>query len=554
MVVIDGVVASGVTLMAIVRLAARTGAVVDVLTCHSTHEGALALARWADRLGVTLTLHVGHVSGALNHKYYAVDPDARDRLVLGDVGDTISPLVTGPDDLAMSAPDPPEQNVTTAVRPSEGRGEAFDRYFSLGERGSTWRREVLAGASTFMALSYIVVVNPAILAQGGIPRSAAFAATAVIGGLATVVMGLWARLPFAVAPGMEMNAIVAVSVVGTLGYTWPQALGMVFWSGVAMLLVSALRLREAVIDAIPPQTRPALTAAVGVFIGLIGLQIAGLVRTADGHLSGFGDAGSPAAWAMYIGLGTALVLDRLGVRSLAALGGIAVAAVYLAVRGVTGDADRFHLDDSLSALFRFDLGIVTDPRAWSVILVLFALDFFGSIAKVVGLSTRTPLQDRTGHVPGMRQALLTDAGATVAGSAVGSSSFVVFVESAVGIRAGARTGIAAVVTGTLLLGCLVLGPVLTYVPVEATTGTLLFVAVRMVAAVRPRGDDRLHLAVTGTAIAVTVATLAIDQAMAAAFVVCLAADAFARRRPHPVLLVTTALLVGSIVIQYLGPT
>lgn len=244
---------------------------------------------------------------------------------------------------------------------------------------------------------------------------------------------------------------------------------------------------------------------MGIFIGLIGLQIAGVVRTSDGRLSGFGDATSPSALAAYIGLGTALVLDRLGGRSFAALGGMGVAALYLAGRGVISDAGRFDKSAGLSALFHFDLGIVTDPRAWSVVLVLFALDFFGSIAKVVGLSNDNPLLDGAGRVPGMRQALLTDSGATMAGSAVGSSSFVVFVESAVSVRAGARTGIAAVVTGVLLLACLVLGPVLPdrqhchpvpqprLTPVQETTVTYDDVPTLAESVQQPDGvPERLH--------------------------------------------------------------
>lgn len=434
--------------------------------------------------------------------------------------------------------------------PAAGHG-AVDRYFSLSARGSTWRREILAGASTFLALSYIVIVNPAILGQGGIPHAAAFFATAAVGGLATIAMGLWARLPFAVAPGMEMNAMIAFSVVGTLAYTWPQALGMVFWSGVAMLAVSLLRLREIVINAIPPQLRSALAAAVGAFIGLVGLQIAHLVRTSDGRLSGLGDWTAAPAVAMYIGLGVTLLLDALGARAAAVLGGIASAALYCAVADIQTGAVHNGVHGSGAALFRFDLGVIADPRAWSVILVLFALDFFGSIAKVVGLSAHTPLQDDRGQVPGMRQALLVDA-ATVAGSATGSSSFVAFVESAVGIRAGARTGIAAVVTGLLLFSCLFLGPVLVHVPVEATTGALVFVAVKMLIARRPHGADRLDLTVAATAVAVTVATLAIDQAMAAAFVVCVVAIVISRRRPHPALWVTALVLIASVVLQYLN--
>nr|WP_272921567.1 NCS2 family permease [Streptomyces sp. SID8354] len=431
----------------------------------------------------------------------------------------------------------------------------------MSTRGSTWRREIAAGISTFLALSYIVVVNPAVLGQAGIPHAAAFFATAAVGGLATIAMGLWARLPFAVAPGMEMNAMIAFSVVGTLAYTWPQALGMVFWSGVAMLAVSLLRLREAVINAIPPQMRSALAAAVGTFIGLVGLQIAHLVTTSHGRLSGLGDWTGPPAIALYLGLTTALVLDALGAPAAAILGGITAAAVYCAFAGIRTQTLHDSVQGSGAALFRFDLTVIADPRAWSVILVLFALDFFGSIAKVVGLSAHTPLQDAQGKVPGMRQALLVDAGATVAGSAAGSTSFVAFVESAVGIRAGARTGIAALVTGLLLLSCLFLSPLLAHVPVEATTGALVFVAVKMLTTphpdradrpVRPDRAHRLDLAVTATAVAVTLATLAIDQAMAAAFLVTTAASILGRRRPHPALWVTTTVLTASVLLQYLN--
>ncbi|MGW6873524.1 NCS2 family permease [Streptomyces xanthophaeus] len=452
----------------------------------------------------------------------------------------------------MTRPGSPGSGPELLSRETAAVPGAVDRYFSLTARGSTWQREVFAGTSTFLALSYIVVVNPAILSEGGIPHAAAFFATAAVGGIATVAMGLWARLPFAVAPGMEMNAMIAFSVVGTLAYTWPEALGMVFWSGVAMLVVSVLRLREAVIDAIPAELRAALAASVGAFIGLVGLQIAHLVRTSDGRLSGFGDWTAPPAVALYIGLAVALVLDALGARAAAVLGGIAASALYCVLAGIHAAAAAGSVEGGGAALFRFDLGVIADPRAWGLILVLFALDFFGSIAKVVGLSANTPLQEADGKVPGMRQALLVDAGATVAGSAAGSSSFVAFVESAVGIRAGARTGLAAVVTGLLLFSCLFLAPVLAHVPVEATTGALVFVAVKMLTARRPEASGRLGLAVTVTALAVTVVTLAIDQAMAAAFVVCALAGLSGRRRPRPALWVTTLLLVAAVALQYLN--
>jgi adenine/guanine/hypoxanthine permease len=424
----------------------------------------------------------------------------------------------------------------------------LDRYFSVSQRGSNLKREIVAGVSTFLALSYIVVVNPAILSSAGFPRAAAFLATALIGGLATIAMGLLARLPFAVAPGMEMNALVAVSVVGALGFTWQQALGMVFWSGVAMLLVSAFKLRQAVIDAIPERARFALAVAVGVFIGMVGLENAGIAITSGGHLSQLGSLTSPGAWALYIGLATALIVERSRWRPVAVIASVVVAALYCRLAAIHSTPTK-SASGSGAALFHFDLGIVAHPGAWSIILVLFALDFFGSIAKVVALTNDTAIQ-RDGQVPGMPQALLTDAGATVAGSAVGSTSFIVYVESSVGIRAGARTGIAAITTGVLLLLCLFLGPVLTYVPTQAVTGTLAFVAVRMIVAGTPRNRDAATIAVVSLTGLAAVATLAVDQAMAVAFVLCLALDLVRHRRPHAVFAVATVLLCATTILQH----
>nr|MDT0660737.1 NCS2 family permease [Micromonospora sp. DSM 115978] len=431
------------------------------------------------------------------------------------------------------------------------RVATWDRHFQLTERGSTLPVEVLGGVSTFLALSYIVVVNPAILAEGGVPREAAFFATAVLAGLATIAMGVWARLPFAVAPGMEMNALVAFSVIGVLGFTWQEALGLVFWSGIAMIIVTVLKLRQAVIDAIPAHMRVGLAAAVGVFIGLIGLQIAGIVTVTDGRITGLGSLTSTAAIACYLGLAVALAADRLGLR-IAVLASIAVASVYAAVVGLTDPAPIGGAGEWLAAMFALDLTAILDPRAWSVVLVLFALDFFGSVAKVLGLSARTTIV-ADGTVPGMREALLVDGTATTAGAVAGSTSYVAYVESAVGIRAGARTGIASVVTGLLLIACLVATPVLTYIPVQATTGALLFVAVRMVPSVAElRAMPGLESATLAVMVLVTVATSAIDQAMLAGFLMALAGCAVRRIRPNPVMVVTTVLLTLSVVLQYIS--
>lgn len=421
--------------------------------------------------------------------------------------------------------------------------DRVDGYFGIGASGSTVRTEVLGGLSTFLAMSYIVLVNPAILAKGGFPWYAAFVATALISGLATVAMGLWARLPFAVAPGMEINALVVFSVIGAHGFTWQQALGLVFWSGVLMIAVTAAGLRGRVVDAIPEEVRPGLVLSVGAFVGLVGLKVAGLVGGGPWPQA----LVAPSAIALYLGFGVACVLHLLGVR-VAVLAGIVVAAGYCALAGLR--ADPLQTGAPTAALFDLDLSVLFSPVSLGLVLVLFALDFFGSVAKFVGLSENTPIQ-RDGAVPRLEQALHVDGVATVAGAAAGSTSFVTFVESGVGIRAGARTGLAAVVTGVLLLCCLAFAPLLGWLPAAAASGALLFVAFSTLPApARIRSSGGFAL-VTGLVMAVlTVLTSALDQALLAGLLLHVGRDLMRRKRPDTTVLVVAGLLVVSVALQY----
>lgn len=423
----------------------------------------------------------------------------------------------------------------------------LEAHFELRERGSSVRTEVLGGLSTFLAMSYIVLVNPVILAKGGIPWEAAFLATAVVSGLATLAMGLWARLPFAVGPGMEINALVVLSVIDGAGFTWQQALGLVFWSGVLMVAVTGFGWRSRVIDAIPAEVRSGLLLSVGVFIAVVGLKVSGLL---DGSQPWPRALGSHDAIALYLGLGVTVVLSLLRVR-VATLIGILTAAVYLLATGLRPAAPA--AADSASALFSLDLGAIARPSAWGLLLVLFALDFFGSTAKVIGLSARTSIQ-RAGEVPRLRQALYVDSAATLSGAVMGSTSFVTFVESGVGIRAGARTGLAAVTTGLLLLLCAVFTPIAGWIPASAAAGALLFVAIGTLpsrAEVRATGWVTLLISVVMAA--VTAVTAALDQALLAGLILYLLAGLVRRDRagrPHPVLVVVIVLLAASVTLQY----
>lgn len=279
-------------------------------------------------------------------------------------------------------------SITNRAEPRSSRPEpALDRFFGISAKGSTVGREVLAGASTFLALSYIFIVNPAILANAGLDKSAVLFATIAISAASTLVMGLWARLPFVVAPGMEMNAYVAFYAVGALGFTWQQALGMVFWSSIIMIALTLASVRERIIDSIPESMKVGLAFSVGVFLMLIALRIGGILEYDGLILRGFSSFLSPSAYALYLGLACVLVLDRLRVPG-AVLIGILLTAGFCHLIGAGGTSDAVGEISSrmFSALGQLDVGIILDPRAASVILVLFVLDFYGSVAKF----TRSP--------------------------------------------------------------------------------------------------------------------------------------------------------------------
>ena len=216
--------------------------------------------------------------------------------------------------------------------------DRLDTYFSISDRGSSVPIEILAGFSTFLTLAYIVVVNPAILAEGGLDKSAVFFATVVVSSLAMIGMGLWARLPFALAPGLEMDSYVAFFVIGVLSFSPEQALGIVFWSTMMFFLLSILRIREKIIDSIPDGMKHALSTAIGVFVAMIGLRLAGLVTFAGDAPSGFGSFTSPEAIALYIGFGVILACEAVRFRG-SVLVSIIITAVYCTIQGLAKDVE-----------------------------------------------------------------------------------------------------------------------------------------------------------------------------------------------------------------------
>jgi AGZA family xanthine/uracil permease-like MFS transporter len=354
--------------------------------------------------------------------------------------------------------------------------ERVDRYFGVTERKSKFRVEVLAGFSTFLTMAYIVIVNPAILAAAGFDKSAVFFATIAVSAIATIAMGLWARLPFALAPGLEMDAYVAFFVIGVLGYNTEQALGVVFWSTMIFFLLSILGIRRRIIESIPRGMKHSLSTAIGVFVALIGLKLAGIVIFDGASPSGIGSVTSMEAIALYIGVGVILLCEKLHFRG-GVLVSIIVVSVYCATQGLSTNVEPIEISSKMfTHLGRFDAWIILDPRSWAPILILFLVDFYGSVAKIIGLTINTTIYDNdTKQSINTSQGLYVDGIAAAMSPIVGTSSVTTFVESAVGIKVGGRTGITAIVCGILLLSTFLLAPLLNFVPVLATSGALIVV-------------------------------------------------------------------------------
>ncbi len=426
-----------------------------------------------------------------------------------------------------------------------------DEFFQVSQRRTTLRTEVLAGLSTFLALSYIVVVNPAILSQAGVPHQAAFFATVVVSGAATILMGTCARLPFAVAPGMEMNAYVAYFVVSGLGLGWQAALGTVFWSGVAFVALSISGLRHKILISLPDHLKTGLALSVGVFVAVVGLRIAGVLHFDANHFAGVGPIASAEMLVMLVGLATVWWLTAVRMPG-AAIVSVAVAAL-LARRLIPSEPNAilplsFH--EMMRGVGALDLSVITKPRAWTAILILLLVDFYGSLAKLIGLTRGTCIADSRDGVPRLRTALVVDSASTVIGALLGTSNLTVFVESGVGIAAGGRTGIVALVCGSCLLLCLALAPLLRFVPLVATSGLLVYVAVQLCPrredmATLPRSELLGLLAMVGT----VVVTFAIDRAFLIGLLVYMLSAWRSRHVVSPYVIGSAALLTVSWILQ-----
>lgn len=360
----------------------------------------------------------------------------------------------------------------------------MEKFFKMGARGTNVRREIVAGLTTFLAMAYILAVNPKMLANAGMDAGGIFTATALAACIATLVMAFTANLPIALAPGMGLNAFFAFTVVLGMGISWKIALTAVFLEGVLFIILSLFNVREAIIKAIPSNLKKAVAAGIGLFICFIGFQNAGIIVNNDATLVGLGNlTHGPAAVAM-IGLALTAVLYALKIPG-SILIGILVTTLIGIPFGVTSVPANWTPVSMPAAplLFQFDFSHIFTLDFFAVFFTFLFVDIFDTVGTLVGVSSEAHIMDANGNVPRVKQALLSDAIGTVAGACLGTSTVTSYVESTAGVAAGGRTGMTALTTGVLFLLALFLSPLFLLVPGAATAPALIIVGFLMLKAV-----------------------------------------------------------------------
>lgn len=357
-------------------------------------------------------------------------------------------------------------------------GSLLERMFRLQAHGTTVRTELIAGLTTFLTMAYIVFVNPAILGDAGMPKGSVFVATCLIAALGTLVMGLLANYPIAMAPGMGLNAYFAYVVVLGMGLKWQVALGAVFISGCLFLLVTVFRLRELIIRGIPQALRIGITVGIGMFLAIIALKGAGIVAPSKATYVTLGDLHQPSVVLAVIGFFVIVVLDRLGLRG-AILGGILLVTLLSFFFAGNPFSGVFSAPPSIEpTLFQLDVKGALGVGVFNVILVFFLVELFDATGTLMAVAKRAGLLTE-GRMDRMNKALLADSAAIFAGSLLGTSSTTAYIESASGVQAGGRTGLTAVAVAGLFLACLFISPLAGTVPAYATAPALFFVACLM---------------------------------------------------------------------------
>jgi AGZA family xanthine/uracil permease-like MFS transporter len=359
----------------------------------------------------------------------------------------------------------------------------LDKFFKITENKSTLKTEIIAGITTFMTMVYILAVNPSILSDAGMDKDAVFTATALAALIATLVMALVAKLPFALAPGMGLNAFFAYTVVLGMGYTWQFALTAVFLEGIIFLLLTALNIRELIVNSIPLNLKHAISVGIGFFIAFIGLKSTGLIVDNPATLVSLGSMKNPS---VLIGLTGVLITGLLLAKKVkgALLIGILSSTVIGLFVGVTAIPDNFQfvsLPPSIEPIFfKFDFSRVFSFDMLIVIFTFLFVDMFDTVGTLVGVSSKANMLDKNGHVPRVKRALFADSIGTTIGAVLGTSTVTTYVESAAGVAEGGKTGMTALTVAVMFGLSLFFAPIFMMIPPEATASALIIVGLFMI--------------------------------------------------------------------------
>ncbi|MDC7239730.1 MAG: NCS2 family permease [Spirochaetales bacterium] len=359
----------------------------------------------------------------------------------------------------------------------------MEKFFKLKENGTTVRTEILAGLTTFLTMAYILIVNPLILSDAGMDFGAVFTATALSAAIATLVMALVAKLPFALAPGMGLNAFFAYTVCLGMGYSWQFALTAVFLEGIIFLVLTFLNVREAIINCIPVNIKKAISAGIGLFIAFIGLQNAKIIIGDSATLLGLGSISTPDFLLAIIGLIITAVLLAYKVKGALLIGIIASTIIGFPL-GLTSAPSGSWAPPSLAPIFfKFDFSQIFTVDMFIVLFTFLLVDMFDTVGTLIGVSAKAGILTKEGKVPHAKEALLADAVGTTVGAMLGTSTVTTYVESAAGVEEGGKTGLTALTAAILFLAALFVSPLFLMIPSAATAPALILVGLFMISPV-----------------------------------------------------------------------
>lgn len=358
------------------------------------------------------------------------------------------------------------------------------KLFGFDSQKHSLRVEIIAGITTFLTMAYILAVNPDIMSASGMDKGALFTTTALVSAFATLLMGLYAKMPFALAPGMGLNAFFAYSICLMMGYSWQFALTAVFIEGIIFILLTITNLRQLIVAMIPDPIKSAISIGIGFFIAFIGLQNSGIIIHNEATLVSLGTISSPTVILAAIGLVITAVLMVKKIKG-ALLIGIVVTTLIGIPFGVTKFTGLFSTPPSIAPIFcKLEWSKIFTPEMLTIVFSILFVDMFDTIGTIIGVTSRAGMTDKNGNIPNLKQSFMVDAIATTGGAIMGSSTVTTFVESAAGVNVGGRSGLTAFITGVCFLAALFLAPFFLAIPASATTPVLIIVGVMMMAEIR----------------------------------------------------------------------